>query len=152
MNATAPSYRGYRFPIQIISHAVWLYHRFSLSFRDVEDRLITPALIHAICEFRARTGPFEGLEPCSVAPVRPGREDSSSTWFRSAQASSAIDVDSVPLSTKVRRQLEVPVPRLLSRLQAPRVADPSCPVIRARPRSRNNPAKPTAGEVRTPGK
>ena len=32
-----PSYRGYRFPPDIISHAVWLYHRFSLSFRDVED-------------------------------------------------------------------------------------------------------------------
>ena len=34
-----PSYRGYRFPPDIISHAVWLYHRFSLSFRDVEDLL-----------------------------------------------------------------------------------------------------------------
>ena len=34
-----PSYRGYRFPPEIISHAVWLYHRFLLSFRDVEDFL-----------------------------------------------------------------------------------------------------------------
>ena len=34
-----PRYRGYRFPPEIISHAVWLYHRFSLSFRDVEDLL-----------------------------------------------------------------------------------------------------------------
>ena len=34
-----PSYRGYRFPPEIISHAVWLYHRFALSFRDVEDVL-----------------------------------------------------------------------------------------------------------------
>ena len=34
-----PSYRGYRFPPDIISHAVWLYHRFALSFRDVEDLL-----------------------------------------------------------------------------------------------------------------
>jgi len=32
-------YRGYRFPPAIISHAVWLYHRFTLSFRDVEDLL-----------------------------------------------------------------------------------------------------------------
>jgi putative transposase len=39
MNNNAPSYRGYRFPSEIISHAVWLYHRFSLSFRDVEDLL-----------------------------------------------------------------------------------------------------------------
>jgi putative transposase len=34
-----PSYRGHRFPPEIISHAVWLYHRFTLSFRDVEDLL-----------------------------------------------------------------------------------------------------------------
>ncbi len=30
-------YRGHRFPCEIISHAVWLYHRFALSFRDIED-------------------------------------------------------------------------------------------------------------------
>ncbi len=39
MSNQAPSYRGYRFPSEIISHAVWLYHRFSLSFRDAEDLL-----------------------------------------------------------------------------------------------------------------
>ena len=39
MTSHAPSYRGYRFPPDIISHAVWLYHRFSLSSRDVEDLL-----------------------------------------------------------------------------------------------------------------
>src|SRR6201995_1091925 len=33
------SYRGYRFPPGIIQHAVWLYLRFTLSFRDVEDLL-----------------------------------------------------------------------------------------------------------------
>jgi putative transposase len=39
MTSHRPTYHGYRFPPQIISHAVWLYHRFSLSFRDVEDLL-----------------------------------------------------------------------------------------------------------------
>ena len=39
MSSQAPSYRGYRFPSEIISHAVWLYYRFALSFRDVEDLL-----------------------------------------------------------------------------------------------------------------
>jgi putative transposase len=34
-----PPYHGYRFPPEIISHAIWLYHRFCLSFRDVEDLL-----------------------------------------------------------------------------------------------------------------
>lgn len=32
-------YRGHRFPPEIISHAVWLCHRFTLSFRDVEELL-----------------------------------------------------------------------------------------------------------------
>jgi putative transposase len=32
-------YPRYRFPTAIISHAVWLYYRFTLSFRDVEDLL-----------------------------------------------------------------------------------------------------------------
>jgi hypothetical protein len=39
MKFQTPSYRGYRFPPDIISHAVWLYYRFCLSFRDVEDLL-----------------------------------------------------------------------------------------------------------------
>ena len=33
------SYRCHRFPPDIIQHAVWLYCRFTLSFRDVEDLL-----------------------------------------------------------------------------------------------------------------
>jgi transposase-like protein len=33
--APDPHYR-HRFPAEIISHAVWLYHTFCLSFRDVE--------------------------------------------------------------------------------------------------------------------
>ena len=39
MTTQPPSYRGYRFPPEIISHTVWLYHRFGLSLRDVEDLL-----------------------------------------------------------------------------------------------------------------
>ena len=39
METTSNKYRGHRFPREIISHAVWLYHRFSLSLRDVEDLL-----------------------------------------------------------------------------------------------------------------
>ncbi len=45
MNQTNPAYHGYRFPPEIISHAVWLYHRFCLSFRDVEDLLAERGII-----------------------------------------------------------------------------------------------------------
>ena len=34
-----PSYAGFRFPPEIISHAVWLYFRFPLSLRMVEELL-----------------------------------------------------------------------------------------------------------------
>ena len=33
------SYSGYRFPPKIIHQAIWLYLRFTLSLRDVEDLL-----------------------------------------------------------------------------------------------------------------
>jgi putative transposase len=36
---TKISYSGYRFPPEIIQQAIWLYLRFTLSFRDVEDLL-----------------------------------------------------------------------------------------------------------------
>ena len=39
MDTTPKLYHGYRFPGEIISHAVWLYHRFALSFRNVEEIL-----------------------------------------------------------------------------------------------------------------
>jgi transposase-like protein len=39
MMMTKISYGGYRFPPEIIQQAIWLYVRFTLSFRDVEDLL-----------------------------------------------------------------------------------------------------------------
>ena len=38
--SATPSYRGYRFPAEIISHCVWLYFRFSLSFRDIQEEMM----------------------------------------------------------------------------------------------------------------
>jgi putative transposase len=35
----SPLCKRYRFPGEVISHAVWLYHRFLLSYRDVEELL-----------------------------------------------------------------------------------------------------------------
>ena len=55
-----PSYRGYRYPTEVISYAVWLYYRFSLSLRDVEELLaergatVTYETIRAWC---AKFGP-----------------------------------------------------------------------------------------------
>jgi putative transposase len=48
-------YRGHRYPVEIISHCVWLYHRFPLSLREVEEMmlargvLVTYETIHQWC-------------------------------------------------------------------------------------------------------
>lgn len=36
---TLSDYAGYRFPSEVIQRAVWMYLRFTLSYRDVEDLL-----------------------------------------------------------------------------------------------------------------
>jgi putative transposase len=40
-----PSYRGFRFPVEIISHCVWLYHRFPLSLREVQEMMLQRGII-----------------------------------------------------------------------------------------------------------
>ena len=39
------SYKGHRYPAEIIAHCVWLYHRFPLSFREVEELLLVRGMI-----------------------------------------------------------------------------------------------------------
>jgi len=31
------SYKGHRYPAEIIAHCVWLYHRFPLNFHEVKE-------------------------------------------------------------------------------------------------------------------
>ena len=38
-------YRGFRYPAEVIQHAVWLYHCFSLSLRDVETILAARGIV-----------------------------------------------------------------------------------------------------------
>jgi putative transposase len=41
--STSPTpnlYKRHRFPAEIIRHCVWLYYRFSLSYRDVEELMV----------------------------------------------------------------------------------------------------------------
>ena len=42
---TSSLYKGFGFPAEMISHAVWLYHRFNLSYRDVEELLAARGVI-----------------------------------------------------------------------------------------------------------
>jgi putative transposase len=37
VESAPPSYKGHRYPVEVISHRVWLYHRFPLSFRKAGE-------------------------------------------------------------------------------------------------------------------
>lgn len=57
MSNRKPPYHVHRFPPQVISHAVWLYTRFCLSFRW-SFRISQPDVENAICgASRAPTTP-----------------------------------------------------------------------------------------------
>jgi putative transposase len=47
MNASTNPYAAHRYPAEIISHAVWLYFRFALSFRDIEELLAARGVVAA---------------------------------------------------------------------------------------------------------
>jgi putative transposase len=45
LNADAVSYQRFRYPAEIISHCVWLYHRFPLSLREVEELMLARGVV-----------------------------------------------------------------------------------------------------------
>jgi len=49
MNKSTSLYKRHRFPSEIIQYAVWLYHRFNMSHRDIED-LLAEREIEVSCE------------------------------------------------------------------------------------------------------
>ncbi|MER5227433.1 IS6 family transposase [Streptomyces flaveus] len=45
MSSASPSYKGHRYPVEIISHCVWLYFRFPLSFREAEELMLERGVV-----------------------------------------------------------------------------------------------------------
>ena len=45
MSTAAASYKGHRYPVEIINHCVWLYFRFPLSFREVEELMLARGVV-----------------------------------------------------------------------------------------------------------
>jgi putative transposase len=59
MATSSNPYRGFQFPAEVIEHAVWLYHCFSLSLREVELILATRGIVvsyESIREWSLRFG------------------------------------------------------------------------------------------------
>lgn len=45
VDATSSLYKGHRYPVEIISHCVWLYHRFPLSLFDLAETEWGPVVL-----------------------------------------------------------------------------------------------------------
>ncbi|MGQ4440670.1 IS6 family transposase [Streptomyces violaceoruber] len=45
MGSAALLYKGHRYPVEVISHCVWLYFRFPLSFREVEELMLERGIV-----------------------------------------------------------------------------------------------------------
>ena len=56
--AIAARYKGYRYPIEVIGHAVWLYHRFTLSLRDVEELMLARGVVVTYATIRSWCAKF----------------------------------------------------------------------------------------------
>ena len=78
MNTRRPRYLRHRFSPEIISHAVWLYHRYCMSFRDVEDLLAERGIIVSYETIRQWCGKF-GPDYARQLKRRQGRLGD--TWF-----------------------------------------------------------------------
>ena len=74
---TKIGYAGYRFPPVIIQQAVWLYARFTLSFRDVEDLLAERGIMVSYETVRRWVKHFG---PMIAADLRRRRPKPHSTW------------------------------------------------------------------------
>ena len=74
---TKISYSGYRFPPEVIQQAVWLYLRFSLSFRDVEDLLAERGITVSYETVRRWVNHFG---PLIAADLRKRRPKPHTTW------------------------------------------------------------------------
>ena len=78
MTSPSPRYRGYRFPSDVISHAIWLYYRFGLSFRAVEDLLAERGVTVTYEAIRQWCLTF-GLD--YARRLRRGRGRQGDTWY-----------------------------------------------------------------------
>jgi putative transposase len=71
------SYSGYRFPPEIIQQAIWLYFRFTLSLRDVEDLLAERGIIASYESVRHWVNHFG---PLIASEHRKRRAKPDTTW------------------------------------------------------------------------
>jgi putative transposase len=80
-DAAPPTYAGYRFPVELIGHAVWLYFRFALRYRDVEEVRAERGVLLTDATIRRRSRKFGQASANGLRRRRPRPGD---TWHRDA--------------------------------------------------------------------
>jgi putative transposase len=73
-----PSYRGFRYPGEVIAHCVWLYHRFPLSFREVEEMMAERGIVVSYETIRQWCAKFG---PAYAAGLRRRRPRPGDKWY-----------------------------------------------------------------------
>lgn len=75
MSAPTISYKNHRFPPQIIAHAVWLYFRFPLSLRLVEEMLLERGIVVSYETIRRWGRKFGAAYAKQLRRKTPSRKD-----------------------------------------------------------------------------
>jgi putative transposase len=84
------SYAGYRFPPEIIRQAIWLYLRFTLSLRDVEDLLAERGIGVSYETFRRWVNHFGPMIAADLRSRRPTLKVKSSMRWSSLSETSML--------------------------------------------------------------
>ena len=91
--AVGATYKGYRYPIEVIGHAVWLYHRFALSLRDVKELLLARGMVVTYETIRSWWPVRVRLrQPAASAPTPPRRQVAPRRGFREDQRHHSLPV------------------------------------------------------------
>jgi putative transposase len=156
MNTLGSPYRGYRFPSEIISYCVWVYFRFSVSYRDVEELMaercvtVTYETIRAWCErfgrdyakrIRARRGKLGDTWHMDEVFIKIGGR-LQYLWRAVDQDGSVLDI--LVQSRRNKKAATRFFKKLLRRMKyAPRVVvTDKLPSLASRPRNRAGLARP----------
>ena len=95
-------YRRYRFPPEIIQHAIWLYLRFTLSYRDVEELLAERGLdisYETVRRWVLKFGP-RSRGGCASVALGQAIVGISTRWWCGSPASGCIS--GVPSTTRAK--------------------------------------------------
>lgn len=71
MSVAVALYKNHRYPVEVISYCVWLYFRFLLSFREVEELMLERGVVVSYETVRRWCGNFE--QPYDPMDRRPDR-------------------------------------------------------------------------------